>query len=99
MAMPADSEAKHRQRRLVHGHSVIAEMPTHNRPQPLAWLGDGFVHPSLKLGFHLIQLGLQPFPYRLPQPRVPSIAPRFQANMRAPEKVERRLFHSLHLAG
>jgi hypothetical protein len=27
------------------------------------------VHSSLKLGFHLIQLRLQPFPYRLPQHR------------------------------
>src|SRR4029077_6269830 len=33
---PADSESKHRQRRLVPGHSVVAKVSTHNRPQPLA---------------------------------------------------------------
>jgi hypothetical protein len=69
MPEPADSESKNRQRRLVHGHSVVTKVSTHNRPQPLALFGDGFVHSSLKLGFHLIQLRLQPFPYRLPQHR------------------------------
>ncbi len=59
----------------VHGHAVISDVPTHHRLHPLAQFGDGFVHPSLKLGFHLIQLRLQPFAYRLPQHRVPSIAP------------------------
>src|SRR6202162_765155 len=49
MPVPADSEPKNRQRRLVHGHSVVAEVSTHNRPQPLALFGDGFVHSSLKL--------------------------------------------------
>jgi hypothetical protein len=62
---------------------------TYNRPQPLALLGDGFVHSSPKLGFHLIQLRLQPFPYRLPQHREPSIAPLLYADMRKAEKVER----------
>src|ERR1700732_1140509 len=52
-------------------------------------LGDGFVHSSPKLGFHLIQLRLQPFPYRLPQHREPSIAPLLYADMRKAEKVER----------
>src|SRR5580693_1577209 len=89
MPRPADSESKQRQRRLVHGHSVVAKVSTHNRPQPLALLGDGFVHASPKLGFHLIQLRLQPFPYRLPQHRVPSIAPLLYADMRKAEKVER----------
>src|SRR5438034_965115 len=89
MPIPADSEPKNRQRRLVHGHSVVAKVSTHNRPQPLALFGDGFVHSSLKLGFHLIQLRLQPFPYRLPQHREPSIAPLLHADMRKAEKVER----------
>ena len=44
----------------VHGHAVISDVPTHHRLHPLAQFGDGFVHPSLKLGFHLIQLRLQP---------------------------------------
>src|SRR6266850_6398381 len=33
MPIPADSEPKNRQRRLVHGHSVVAKVSTpHNRP-------------------------------------------------------------------
>src|ERR1700730_14790355 len=86
---PADSESKNRQRRLVHGHSVVSKVSTHNHPQPLALFGNGFVHASLKLGFHLIQLRLQPFPYRLPQHREPSIAPLLHADVRKAEKVER----------
>src|ERR1700680_1268922 len=66
MPKPADSESKNCQRRLVHGHSVVAKVSTYNRPQPLALFGDGFVHSSPKLGFHLLQLRLQPFPSRLP---------------------------------
>jgi len=56
MPKPAHSEAKKRQRRLVHGHPVVAEVSTYNRPQPLALFGDGFVHSSLKLGLHLVHL-------------------------------------------
>ena len=82
MPIPAHSEPKNRQRRLVHGHSVVAKVSTHNRPQPLALFGDGLVHASLKLGFHLVQLRLQPFPYRLPQHREPSIALLLHADMR-----------------
>src|SRR6202047_595929 len=89
MPEPADSESKNRQRRLVHGHSIISKMSTYNRPQPLALCGDGFVNASLKLGLHLIPLRLQPFPYRLPQHREPSIAPLLHADMRKAEKVER----------
>ena len=89
MPKPADSEPKNCQRRLVHGHSVVARVSTYNRPQPLALFEDGFVHSSPKLGFHLIQLRLQPFPYRLPQHREPSIAPLLHADMRKAEKVER----------
>jgi hypothetical protein len=74
MPVPADSKSKNCQRRLVHGHSVVAKVSTDNRPQPLALLGDGFVHASLKLGFHRIQLRLQPLADRLPQHREPSIA-------------------------
>src|SRR6202142_4705342 len=56
MPKPTDSESKNRQRRLVHGHSVVADVSTHNRPKPLALFGDGRVHPPLKLGFHFVQL-------------------------------------------
>jgi hypothetical protein len=86
---PPYLEAKEPQRRCVHGHAVISDVPTHHRLQPPAQFGDGFVHPSLKLGFHLIQLRLQPFAYRLPQHRVPSIAPLLHADMRKAEEVER----------
>src|ERR1700682_294493 len=89
MPKPADSEPKYCQRRLVHGHSVVAKVSTYNRPQPLALFGDGFVHSSPKLGFHLVQLHLQPFPYRLPQHREPSIAPLLYADMRKAQEVER----------
>src|SRR3979490_1824315 len=89
MPKPADSEPKNCQRRLVHGHSVVAKVSPYNRPQPLALLGDGFVHSSPKFGFHLIQLVLQPFPDRLPQHREPSIAPLLYADMRKAQEVER----------
>src|ERR1700741_3588604 len=92
MPKPADSEPKNRQRRLVHGHSVVAKVSTHNRPQPLALIGDGFVHSTLKLGFHLIQLRLQPLADRLPQHREPSIALLLHADVRKSEKVERLRF-------
>jgi len=36
MPKPADLESKNRQRRLIHGHSVVANVPTHHRLQPLA---------------------------------------------------------------
>ena len=92
MPIPADSEPKNRQRRLVPGHSVVAKVSPHNRPQPLALLGDGLVHSSLEFGFHLIQLRLQPFPDRLPQYRKPSIALLLHADMRVsrPAELHRR---------
>jgi len=40
------------------------------------------VHPSLKLGFHLVQFRLQPFADRLPQYRKPPIAPLLHADVR-----------------
>ena len=36
MPKPTDSESKNRQRRLIHGHSAVANVPTHHRLQPLA---------------------------------------------------------------
>src|SRR6266403_1932937 len=88
MPIPAHSEPKNRQRRLIHGHSVVSKVSTHNRPQPFALCGDGFVHSSLKLGFHLIQLRLQPFADRLPQHREPSMAPLLHADMRVSRPAE-----------
>src|SRR5256885_322184 len=76
----------------VHGHSVISDVSTQHRLQPFAQLRNGFVHASLKLGFHLVQLRLQPFAYRLPQHRKPSIAPLLYADRRKAEKLERLRF-------
>ena len=84
----AHLEPKEKQRRSVHGHSVIAEVSTHHRLQPLALFGDGFMHTTLKFDFHRVQLRLQPFADRLPQHRVHSVAPLLHADMREAEKVE-----------
>ncbi len=86
---PSHLESKKSQRRIIHGHSVIPEVSTHHRLQPFTLFGNGFVHPSLKLGFHLIQLRLQSLAYRLPQHRVPSIAPLLYADMRKAKEIER----------
>jgi hypothetical protein len=67
MPEPSHLESKEKQRRSVHGHSVIADVSTHHRLQPLAQFRDGFMHAPLKLGFHLVQLRLQSFAYGLPQ--------------------------------
>src|SRR6267378_476574 len=88
MPEPPHLESKTSQRRVVHGHSVIPDVSTHHRLQPLALVGDGFVHTTLKLGFHLIQLRLQPFADRLPQHRKPSITPLLYADMRKAQEVE-----------
>ena len=92
MPEPSHLEPKNPQRVLVPGHSVIPDVSTHHRLQPLAQFGDGFVHASLKLGFHLVQFRLQPFAYRLPQHREPSIAPLLHADVREAKKVERLRF-------
>src|SRR6266853_4364688 len=89
MPKPPYLESKDPQRVMVHGHSVISDVSTHHRLQPLAYFGDGFMHPSLKFGFHLVQLRLQPLAYRLPQHRVHSVAPLLHADVREAEKVER----------
>jgi hypothetical protein len=92
MPKPTDSESKKHQRRFVHGHSIVSEVSTHNRQQPLALFGNGGMHASLKFGFHLIQLRLQPFAYRLPQDRKPSFALFLHADVRKAQEVERFRF-------
>src|SRR5712691_8253401 len=54
MPEPPYLESKDPQRVVVLGHSVISDVSTHHRLQPLAYFGDGFMHPSLKFGFHLV---------------------------------------------
>src|SRR6266436_3713270 len=92
MPEPPHLESKTSQRRVVHGHSVIPDVSTHHRLQPLALVGDGFVHTTLKLGFHLVQLRLQSLAYRLPQHRKPPIAPLLHADVRKAQEVERFRF-------
>src|ERR1700719_4989740 len=89
---PPYLEPKEPQRVWVQGHSVIPDVSTHHRLQPLALFGDGFVHASLKLGFHLVQLRLQSLAYRLPQHREPSVTPLLYADMRKAQEVERLRF-------
>jgi hypothetical protein len=92
MPEPSHLEPKDPQRVLVLGHTVIPDVSTHHRLQPLAHFGDGFVHPSLKFGFHLVQLRLQPLAYGPPQHRKPSIASLLYADMCKAKKVERLRF-------
>src|SRR5467141_1941809 len=92
MPKPPYLEPKEIQRRLVHGHPVVADVSTHHCLQPLAYFGDGFMHPSLKFGFHLVQFRLQPFADRLPQHREPSVAPLLHTDVCKAKKVERLRF-------
>src|ERR1700732_4839098 len=92
MPEPSHLESKKSQRRSVHGHAVIPVVSTDHRLQPLALFGDGFVHATPKLGFHLVQLRLPPFADRLPQHRKPPIAPLLHADVRKTEEVERLRF-------
>src|SRR5262249_40632767 len=64
---PSYLEPKQRQRRCVHGHSVVADMSTHYRLQPLALFGDGFVHAPPKLGDYI---AMRPFPTPRVDPQV-----------------------------
>jgi len=89
MPEPAHLGPKQPQRRGIHGHSVIPDMSTHHRLQPLTQFWDGLVHAPLKVGFHLLQLRLQPFADRLPQHRESSITPLLYADVRKAEEVER----------
>ena len=86
---PADLETEDVQRRSVHGHAVIADVSTDDRAQPLAHFGNGVVHASREVGFHLAELRLQPFTNRLPQHRKHPVAPLLPADVREAEEVER----------
>jgi len=84
--------SKNPQRVVVPRLTVIPDVSTHHRLQPFTHFGDGFVHASLKFGFHLVQLRLQPFANRLPQHREPSIAALLHTDMCEAKKVERFRF-------
>ena len=47
------------------------------------------MHAPPQLGFHLAQLRLQPFAYRLPQHRKPSVTPLVSTDVREAKEVER----------
>jgi len=76
MPEPSNLKPKRPQRRSVHGHTVVPDVATQDRLQPLTLVGDGFVHAPLNLGFHRVQLRLHPFADRLPQHREHSVASR-----------------------
>ena len=89
MPEPAYSEPERAQRRAVHGHSVIADVSTYDRVQPLAHFRDGIVHAPPEFAFHLIQLRLHPLTNRLPQHREVPVAPLLPADMREAKEIER----------
>src|SRR3990172_11210713 len=81
-------ETEREQRRAVHGHPVVPQMPLHDRAQPPAHLGDRRVQAAPERGFDLAQLRLQPLPDRLPDHREPPV-PLLPADVREAEEVER----------
>ena len=86
---PRHPIAEQGQRRRVHGHSVVTQMPAHHRAQPPSHLWNRIVQTAPKLGFHLPQFRLQPLTHRLPEHREPSVASLRPADVREPEKGER----------
>src|SRR5712691_5642333 len=85
---PADLEPEHSDRRAVHGHPVVASVPTYNLAQPCAHHWNRIVQSPPQLGLHLTELRLPPLPDRLPHHREPSI-PLLPADVREAEEVER----------
>src|SRR5438552_736221 len=76
------------QRRPVHWHPVILQVPDDDRSQPRPHFGDRPVQASPQLGFHLAQLRLQPLPDRLPDHREPPV-PLLPADVHEADEVER----------
>src|SRR5262249_4394931 len=85
---PAHLVPEHAYRRAVHGHPVIADVPTDDLTQPCTHYGDRIVQAPPQLGFYLAELRLQPRPDRLPHHRESS-ALLLPADMREAEEVER----------
>jgi hypothetical protein len=50
MPEPPHLEPKGPQRRSSHGHSIVLDVSTHHRLQPLALFGDGIMHAPLQFG-------------------------------------------------
>jgi hypothetical protein len=89
MPEPAYLMPEQMQGRLVHGHAVIPDVSTHHRRQPLALFGNGVMHAPLQLGFHRVELGLQPLANCLPKHGVHSVSPLLHTDVRKAEEVER----------
>src|SRR5437764_9153008 len=87
MPVVTHCETESAQRGGIRGHSVITDVSTHHRLQPLPQFRDGIMHAPQEFGLDLLQLCLQTFADRLPYYRVPSLT-RFPANVRESEKVE-----------
>src|SRR5277367_568976 len=89
MPEQARPQSERAQSGVVHGHSVIADVSTNDRPQPLAYFRDGVVHASPEFVFYLTQFRLHPLANRLPQHRVVSVASCLPADMREAKEGER----------
>ena len=86
---PTDLKPESMERRGVHGHAVVPDVPTDHRAQPRAHRRNGVVHAPSEFGFHRIQLRLQSLANRLPQHGETSIAFLLPADVREAEKIER----------
>src|SRR6266481_2977793 len=83
----AHSKTKAGQGIAITRYSVVANMPAHDRLQPLADFWNRVMHPPPQFGFHFPQPGLHPFTNRVPNHRKPSPLG-CPADMRESEKVE-----------
>src|SRR6266478_2974308 len=92
MPEPTYLEPKRVQRRTVGRHSVITNVSTYDRPQPLTHFRDGVMHAAFEFGLHLAQFRLQPFANRLPQDRKASVPPLLPTDVGEAEEVERLRF-------
>jgi len=85
---PRHLRPEQEERRIVQRDTEVSHMTADYRAQPLAHVGDGFVHAPAEFGFHLAQLGLQPLAYRLPQHRKLSALSRLAADVGKAEESE-----------
>src|SRR5712692_11134901 len=85
---PAHLEPEHGERRAVHGHPVVTDVPTDHLTQPCTHRWERIVPTPPELGLHLAQLRLQPLPDRLPPHREAPV-PLLPADMREAEEIER----------
>ena len=86
---PANLATEGVQRRAVHGHAVVADVPADDTAQPRALLAGGTVHASPQFGFHLLQLRLQPLANRLPKHREIAVTSLLPTNVCEAEEVKR----------